>query len=62
MKSGTWSELQSLEEGLHVCQLAENESFDRFLDILNKPRENKRFEKTIRTYRIKRVELEKAAF
>jgi hypothetical protein len=62
MKSGTWSELQSLEEGLHVCQLAENESFDRFLDILNKPREKKRFEKTIRTYRIKRVELEKAAF
>lgn len=62
LSSGTWSELQVLEEGLHLCQLAENESFDRFLEILNKPREKKRFEKTIQAYRIKRVELEKAAF
>ncbi|MFY7990705.1 MAG: AAA domain-containing protein [Fluviicola sp.] len=62
LQFGSWLELKNLEEGLHLCQLAENEQFERFLQLLDKPREKKRFEKVIQSYRIKRIELEKAQF
>ncbi len=62
MNQGTWEEFTHFEQQFHQCQLVENEHFHRFTQLSDKPREQRKFEKTIRSYRIRRIELEKASF